>query len=197
MRDLGAYYRHLSEWEGKPSIELISEWEPEKIEAIAGDLKEAFFSTDFRDNPLIVPIGTSNQSIGNKVADFFTDSINHHLRVFHVHACSGHGYPDKKLLWRRDRKCMCALELKATSKFDPNDSNRVVLTASSEKVRRHFSPPVHHLLATASYSMRQQELYVTNLRLDFLQPYTEVNGRLEGSVSQRLLSRGKHPNFSF
>lgn len=196
MSDFTTYYSNLSEWEEKPAVELVAAWVPDEVTSIANEFKTALGRADFSKNQLTVPAGVSNQSIGNKVAEFFTKGVNQQLQNLRVENCSGAGYPDKRLTRLSDRK-VYAFELKATSQFDPNDSNRIVLTSSSEKLRRYFSPPICHLLATACYSQQGQQICIGNLRLDFLQPDTAVNVRLEASVSQRILSRGGHPNFVF
>lgn len=196
VNDLASYYQSLAEWEGKPAVELVSAWSSSDVEEIARDFRAAFASKGFEGSPLTVGAATSNQSIGNKVAEFLVEEMNQYLQRFRIEACSGAGYPDKRLL-RRTGGASFAFELKATSEFDPNDSNRIVLTSSSEKLRRYFRPPVLHLLATACYGQDGEEVKIQNLRLDFLEPSTPVNVRLEASVSQRLLARGTHRNFCF
>ena len=196
MNDLAGYYQSLAEWEGKPAIDLVAVWNSREVEEISEDFRAAFSAAGFAGVPLTVGAATSNQSIGNKVAEFLVGRINRHLQQFSIEACSGAGYPDKRLLRRSDRMPF-VFELKATSEFDPNDSNRLVLTSSSEKLRRYFQAPVFHLLATACYDQNGDEVEIQNLRLDFLEPSTPVNVRLEASVSQRLLARGVHKNFLF
>lgn len=196
MNDLASYYQRLAEWEGRPAVELVSAWSSDDVEEITGDFRAAFAAAGFGGSPLTVGAATSNQSIGNKVAEFLVAEMNQHLQRFMIEPCSGAGYPDKRLV-RRGGGAAFVFELKATSEFDPNDSNRIVLTSSSEKLRRYFRSPVLHLLATACYEQDGEEVTIQNLRLDFLEPTTPVNVRLEASVSQRLLARGTHRNFSF
>jgi hypothetical protein len=85
-------------------------------------------------------------------------------------------------------------ELKATSDWNPNDSNRRVLTSSSQKLRRHFRHPINHLLATVVYHQEAGVFRLESVRLDYLNPDTEVSIRLEGSVSHKLLAESNHPS---
>jgi len=196
MGDLATYYESLARWEGAEPLPLIACWGPQDAESICADFQRAFQERGFNCLPLTIVAGTSNQSIGNKVADFFVENINRHLQHHQIKACSGPGYPDKRLLRLADTRVF-AFELKATSQFDPSDSNRIVLTSSSEKLRRCFRCPINHLLGTACYQMEGTRICIEKLRLDFLEPGTIVNVRLEASVSQRILSRGSHRNVSF
>src|SRR5438552_6505479 len=144
-----------------------------------------------------VPIrpGSSNQSVGNQVADFFTLQFPASLAEHVLRACAGAGYPDKILVRRRDEKAY-PLELKATSGWNAADSNRRVLTSSSRKLRQQFQPPLNHLLATIIYHQSRNEWFITSLRLDFIGPNSLVNIRLEASVSHRLLAQATHPSIT-
>ena len=64
--------------------------------------------------------------------------------------------------------------------------------SSSKKLRRLFSAPIHHLLATVIYDNSEGSCQIKKLRLDFLEPTTEVGVRLEASVNHKILSQGKH-----
>jgi hypothetical protein len=91
-----------------------------------------------------------------------------------------------------------ALEMKATSQWNPADSNRRVLTSSSAKIRNNFCPPIYHLNCTVMYDPSDSDAATINaLRLDFLQPTTLVNVRLEASVNHKILSSGIHPTVTF
>jgi hypothetical protein len=196
MSDFATYYRNLAVWEGVPEVELVAAWRREDVDAIAQDFQDAFTRSGLSCAVLTVPIGISNQSIGNKVADFLVANIKQYLKAFRIESCSGAGYPDKRLVNGSDRRSF-VFELKATSCFDPGDSNRIVLTSSSQKLRRYFQQPIHHLLMTACYEQQDVQIRVRKLRLDFLEPNSQVNVRLEASVSQRFLARGTHLNFLF
>ena len=196
MSNFYDYYNDLAVWEQNAVVSLIAAWNPTDVENIVGEFRTAFQKCAFATTFLAVPAGTSNQSIGNKVAEFFSNHMNRHLKGFRIEDCSGPGYPDKQLREvGAGRLFIC--EIKATSHFNPNDSNRIVLTSSSEKLRRKFTPPLHHLLVTACYVDHNGQLELQNARLDFLEPTTPVNVRLEASVSQRLLAQATHRNFTF
>ena len=71
---------------------------------------------------------------------------------------------------------------------------RVVLMSASRKLRRLFRRGrVCHLLITALCSRDQDRINIWGLRLDFLLPSSPVEVRLEVSVSQHQLCKGKHP----
>jgi hypothetical protein len=88
-----------------------------------------------------------------------------------------------------------ALELKATRRFEPKSTNRMSLTCSSRKLRRHFVPPINHLLVTALCRRDGNKVWIYDFRTDFLEPSTKVNVRLEVSVSHHLLAKSTHASF--
>ena len=47
------------------------------------------------------------------------------------------------------------------------------------------------------YQKNGVPIVLNHLRLDFLEPTTPVNMRLEGSVTQKSLARGAHQNVTF
>jgi len=140
-----------------------------------------------------IPIraGSTNQSIGNQVADFFVPAINQHLQNYRIDACPGGGYPDKILVEIASGRTF-PFELKATSTWDVADSNRRVVTSSSRKLRQRFPGAVNHVPATLLYATPAGVSRISSLRLDFIEPSTLVNIRLEASVSHRLLAQATH-----
>jgi hypothetical protein len=191
------YYLRLQEFEGETPVELIAPWQPELIEVIHADFNAAIQTGVLHGASVRIPARTSNQSIGNKVADFAAARIDAALQQFRIEGCSGHGYPDRVLRRLADDRCY-PTELKATSAWDPADSNRRVITSSSAKLRRQFTPPINHLLITFSYVLNTEteQADITAVRMDFVQPDTIVNIRLEASVSHRLLAEGRHRHFT-
>ena len=57
-----------------------------------------------------------------------------------------------------------------------------------------FRAPIRHLLTTICYRVIDGAYRVTDVRLDFLQPTTEVQVRFEASVNHRILNSGNHPS---
>ncbi len=114
VNDLASYYEELAIWENKQPITLIAVWDPDDVAAISCDFQTAFLQANFHCMPLIVAANTSNQSVGNKVADFLTGKINPHFKLFRVEGCSGAGCPDKRLVRVADSRAF-VFELKATS----------------------------------------------------------------------------------
>ena len=192
---LSDYYRELQQREGHGILELIAEWYATAVRDISTDFRGGVAASQITQQIVPIRVGSSNQSIGNQVADFFALQFPSHLRAYELRACPGAGYPDKVLVSRRNGSTF-PLELKATSSWDAADSNRRVLTSSSRKLRECFRPPINHLLATILYGQRGGDWFINSLRLDFIGPNTLVNIRLEASVSHRLLTQATHPSFT-
>lgn len=185
---LAEYYADLLKWEDQPARELISEWPTELIERIKADVSNAVAAAKIIGSDCSLKIGSSNQSVGNQVEAFIVEQVNA-AGDFQIENCSGAGYPDRLL---RDDELKIPLEMKATSDWNPNDSNRRVLTSSSAKIRAQFEAPIYHLLLTAIYKVEGNNARISGIRLDFLDPETQVNVRLEASVSHKLLSNATH-----
>ena len=82
------------------------------------------------------------------------------------------------------------MEMKATSNWKNADGNRRVLTGSPTKMRNliaigKLAAPPAHLICTVFYSEAQSTL--DGIRLDFLEPDSQIKIRLEASTSQQLL----------
>ncbi len=185
---LTEYYLDLLKWENQPPRELIFEWPNELIERIKADVRGAVEAAKLIGSNCPLKSGSSNQSVGNQVEAFIVEQVNA-AGDFQIENCSGSGYPDRLL---RDDELKIPLEMKATSDWNPNDSNRRVLTSSSAKLRAQFEAPIHHLLLTVIYKVEDSNARINGIRLDFLAPETQVNVRLEASVSHRLLSNSAH-----
>lgn len=189
------YYRELQLREGFEATDLVAEWDNVAVDEISTDFRSAMEKSQITKQAVPIRPGSSNQSVGNQVADFFTLQFPASLAGHVLRACAGAGYPDKILVRRRDGKAY-PLELKATSGWNAADSNRRVLTSSSRKLRQQFQAPLNHLLATIIYDQSGNEWFITSLRLDFIGPNTLVNIRLEASVSHRLLAQATHPSIT-
>jgi hypothetical protein len=189
------YYRELQLREGLEPTDLVAEWDNAAVDKISADFRAAMGRSQITQQVVPIRPGSSNQSVGNQVADFFTLQFPASLAEHVIHACPGAGYPDKILVRRRDEKTY-PLELKATSGWNAADSNRRVLTSSSRKLRQQFHVPINHLLATIIYVQRGNDWFIASLRLDFVGPNTLVNIRLEASVSHRLLAQATHPSIT-
>jgi hypothetical protein len=185
------YYNELQRREGLEPVELVAAWLQADADAISAAFRNAFSTSRITEQTIPIRAGSTNQSIGNQVADFFVPVMNQHLQQFRIDACPGGGYPDKILVEIASGRTF-PLELKATSTWNVADSNRRVLTSSSRKLRQRFPGAVNHVLATVLYSMGAGVSRVQSLRLDFIEPGTLVNIRLEASVSHRLLAEATH-----
>jgi hypothetical protein len=188
---IAEYYNELQRREGLGPVELVAEWAQADTDAISGAFRNAFAGSRIIEQTIPIRPGSTNQSIGNQVADFFVPVINRHLQQYRIDACPGGGYPDKILVEIASRRIF-PFELKATSTWDVADSNRRVLTSSSRKLRLRFPGAVNHVLATMLYTTGAGVSRVQSLRLDFIEPGTLVNIRLEASVSHRLLAEATH-----
>jgi hypothetical protein len=188
---IAEYYNELQRREGLEPVELVAEWAQSDTDAISAAFRTAVATSRITEQGIPIRAGSTNQSIGNQVADFFVPTINQHLQQYRIDACPGGGYPDKILVEIASRQTF-PFELKATSTWDAADSNRRVLTSSSRKLRQRFPGAANHVLATILYSTGAGISRVRSLRLDFIEPGTLVNIRLEASVSHRLLAEATH-----
>jgi hypothetical protein len=188
---IAEYYKELQRREGLDPIELVAEWAQADADAISTAFRNAVNTSRITEQTIPIRAGSTNQSIGNQVADFFVPVINEHLQQYRIDACPGGGYPDKILVQIGSCRTF-PFELKATSTWDAADSNRRVLTSSSRKLRQRFPGAVNHVLATVLYATGAGVSRVQSLRLDFIEPGTLVNIRLEASVSHRLLAEAPH-----
>ncbi|HEY2798966.1 MAG TPA: hypothetical protein VGI85_00085 [Chthoniobacterales bacterium] len=188
---LADYYLELQRREGLEPTELVAPWEEAVCDAISEAFRAAMAAAAITAQDIPLRAGSSNQSIGNQVADYFVPTINRNLQRFYIDACSGGGYPDK-ILREIAAGRIFPFELKATSIWDISDSNRRVLTSSSRKLRLRFRGAANHILATLHYVTQAGRSRVRSLRLDFIDPDTLVNIRLEASVSHRSLGAATH-----
>jgi hypothetical protein len=175
---IAEYYSELQRREGIEPVQLVAEWAQSDTEAISAAFRNAFAASHIIEQTIPIRQGSTNQSIGNQVADFFVPVINEHLPQYRIDACPGGGYPDKILVEIASSRTF-PFELKATSTWDAADSNRRVLTSSSPKLRQRFPGAVNHVLATVLYATGASVSRVQSLRLDFIEPGTLVNIRLE------------------
>lgn len=191
MATFADYYRDLLAWEEVAFVSLIEPWPTELVREVEEDFRLAVTFCGIKGASCPIRHGSSNQSIGNQVEEFTVSRLTPHSKKFRIIPCSGAGYPDKSLV-QNGSGLKIAFEIKATSDWNPSDSNRRVLTSSSEKIRRAFSPPVHHLLCTLLYTVQDGSARIDAVRLDFIEPTTSVNVRLEASVNHKILASGPH-----
>jgi len=130
----------------------------------------------------------TNQAKGNKAAIHFMNTVPPHMSSPNsIVQATGSGYPD--CIFRLGGICFC-MEMKATSNWKNADGNRRVLTGSPTKMRNliaigKLAAPPAHLICTVFYSEAQSTL--DGIRLDFLEPDSQIKIRLEASTSQQLL----------
>lgn len=193
MKHFAEYYKDLLDWEDVKFQELISDWREDLIEEIKKDFQSAVANSKLKGLAFIP--NKTNQSVGNQVEIVALEKLNEHLITFQIENCAGAGYPDR-VLTKGDVK-QIALEMKATGDWNPKDSNRRVLTSSSKKLREKFILPIYHLLCTIVYKSEDGKAEIDSLRLDFIEPLTEVSVRLEASVSHKILTNATHKSIVF
>lgn len=183
---------------GQQECELIHQWPQELRNIIVSAFENAVSGSSVKGSVCPVPPGASNQKIGNEIEKYIVPKLNSSLSGFSISKCRGSGYPDQILIQDTPRLQM-PLEMKATGDWNEKDSNRRVLASSSKKLRAQFSEPIYHLLLTVLYSKQDDEDFVTidTIRLDFLEPTTAVNVRLEVSVSHKILADEDHYSKTF
>lgn len=189
MNTFSGYYDDLQKWEDIEPVDLVASWPPELVDELKAQWSEAVRASGLSEKSCAIRGGSSNQSIGNQVEEFLIQMLAPHWNHTILERCSGAGYPDRRMIIN---SVPVALEMKATSDWNPGDSNRRVLTSSTQKLRAQFKPPIYHLLCTSFYRLENGSAFIHNVRLDFLEPDTLVNVRLEASVSHKLLSQSPH-----
>ncbi len=192
IKSLSQYYEDLLTWENAKVQELISIWEDELIEQVQNDFQQAIENNGLINSLYEMEAEIKNQAIGNRIANYLTERLNQNLMFFVVNNCQGQGYPDRILERLADNFRHIAFEIKSTSNWDETDANRRVLTSSSAKLRNSLNPPIYHLLCTVIYQMENDSARIMRIRLDFVQPNTQVRVRLEAMTSHKDLSDGDH-----
>jgi hypothetical protein len=194
METLDTFFRKLAKYERTPATELVSPWRESDVDSIL----KAFESARGQSR---IQFGVENtlsvQAMGNRVEHAVAAGLQRRLGKYELLPCSGQGYPDRRLERRKDGRSF-AFEVKAKPELDPTDTQRIILTTGTRKLRRNFNTrePICHLLVTAVYSTVRQgncrRVLVQALDFDFLEPWTLVQNQYQASVNQRLLARGEH-----
>ncbi len=186
------YLLEVQQRNGLQPIPLIRAWTQAEITAVEAAIRAAVNGSGIVGSVIPNFVGT-NQAKGNRAADHFVAVVPPQLpQPNRIVPATGGGYPDRLFVTAATGYCM---ELKATSNWQIGDANRRVLTSAPDKMRRLVNmglvgnPPAH-MICTVLYSEATSR--VTGVRLDFLEPGSEVNIRLEASTSQRLLTQGPH-----
>ena len=195
MKTFAEYYKDLLEWEDVKFQELISNWKLNLTKEICSDFEQAVRDSELKNSLCSIREKSKNQSIGNQLEVYAIEQLNEKLQIFLIENCSGAGYPDRILAKGSFRQI--ALEMKATSDWNPNDSNRRVLTSSSKKLREKFTSPIYHLLCTIIYQIEDESARIDAVRLDFIEPNTQVSVRLEASVNHKTLAKATHQSIIF
>jgi hypothetical protein len=200
MMELGNFLKYLQEEElGKKSqghASLIAKWkdaEAKKIRALISSTTKSLKGS----SPKGFRSAKSNQAIGNLMHKHFVNEFNAHAPMgVKIVPCKGSGYPDNLLAITKNNKTKnYCVEFKATSDWNPKDSNRRVLMSSTTKIRSNIAEkqipdnPLH-ILITIKYVKGSGK--IGGLRLDFLDPKTQVNTRLEASTTHKLLAAASH-----
>lgn len=198
MATFAEYYQDLLEREELQEQELISNWLPDLIAQVTNDITQTVENSNLINSRCPIIPNSNNQSRGNQIANYLAERLNQQLQNFNLLRCLGReGYPDRILVRLADNSRHISFEIKSTSNWNPNDTNRRVLTSSSSKLRRNFNAPIYHLICTVIYRMENDFAMINAIRLDFIEPNTDVNVRLEASVSHRILSNGEHQTVVF
>ena len=175
-----------------PQSLFVHAWPKPLRNAVETDFVAATAFCQIKSANCPVRPASTNQSIGNQVEEYTISKLNGHFSAFSIAPCKDAGYPDKTLTQKTTRLKM-PLEFKSSRDWNPNDANRRVLTSSSKKLRRQFTAPIHHLLLTVLYSSASpRHVTIKTIRLDFLEPSTAVNVRLEASVNHKILANVPH-----
>ncbi len=193
ISDLNNFFKDLLDWEGQQYRQLIHQWPQDLRDTILLAFEDAVSKASVKGSICQLKPGSSNQSIGNQVEKYIVPMLDSDLSEFSISKCSGSGYPDQTLI-QQSTDLHIPLEMKATAKWNKKDTIRRVLTGSSQKLRTQFSASIYHLLLTVLYSKQDDEDFaiIDTIRLDFLEPTTTVNVKLEASVNHKILVNKQH-----
>jgi hypothetical protein len=73
---IAEYYNELQRREGLDLVQLVAEWAQSDADAISAAFRNAFATSRIIEQTIPIRQGSTNQSIGNQVADFFVPVIN-------------------------------------------------------------------------------------------------------------------------
>ena len=171
---------------------LIREWKKSEVRTVKAAIKRAINSASYIGETMYGR-NVTNQAIGNASEKFFIRQVNPHLNdaIKAPTGCGG-GYPDRVIHIKGKHYCM---ELKATSSWKKRDAHRRVITSSPDRLLKliendEVDTRPAHLVGTVLYDKNRRT--VTEFRVDFFEPDTIVNFRLEASTTQKLLSQDSH-----
>ena len=200
VMELGTFLKYLQEEElgknSKGQAPLIAKWKAAESKAIS-----SLISSNIKKLRGSAPKGfksaKSNQAVGNLMHKHFVDEFNNSAPAsIQITPCGGAGYPDNFLSITKNKVTTnYCLEFKATSDWNPKDSNRRVLMSSTTKIRKKIAEkliPTNplHILITIKYAKDSGR--IEGVRLDFLDPTSKVNTRLEASTTHKLLHGASH-----
>ncbi|PYJ71402.1 MAG: hypothetical protein DME75_07520 [Verrucomicrobia bacterium] len=94
---IAEYYNELQRREGLEPVQLIADWNPQDADAISAAFRTAVATSQITEQGIPIRADSTNQSIGNQVADFFVPIINQHLQQYRIDACPGAVIPIKSL----------------------------------------------------------------------------------------------------
>lgn len=167
---------------------LISDWTAKNLVKVKKHLKVlAKHLVGKRVEP-----GKSNQATGNNFEKLLNQALaDSKVPDFALVPPHAQGYPDCVLTSRTLDAILC-MEVKSTSGWDDNDSNRRVLMSSVnrlEGVRKSF-PGKHflHLICTIEYDAKTYS--VDQLQFHFINSSSPVGYREEIHTSQQSLASG-------
>lgn len=174
------------------SIQLIRAWTNREILVVEKAIREAVMASGVIGSTIPYFHGTLPAK-GNQATNHFVSQITPFLpKPNTIHKPKGIGYPDRVFLSGKNGYFMST---KATTKWHDLDALRRVLTCDPYKMEKlvhsgKFTNPPAHMICTVLYSDSKKT--TTKIRLDFLEPQSEVNVRFEISTSQRQLFEGTH-----
>ena len=177
----------------KSKLDLVADWADADIAAIKKSIKKL---SKLVVGEYVEP-GKTNQSAGNKFEKFLTQTVQNSKTLgLNLWRPKGNGYPDMVLTSNAISAVLC-MEVKATSKWDSNDSNRRVLMSSVNRlinVRKSFPlERILHLICTIEYDSKTST--ITVLQFHFIRPSSPVGFREEIATSQKSLASGSFDLF--
>lgn len=187
------FLTELQAFEGlTTSSRLVHNWKNHEKKLIEQILTDALISSIGKKSIIKVNGRTTNQSKGSKVESYICETIEKISdKNVNFQRLGKSGYPDSSITLTKFKNSIFSVEIKATSNWNPKDSNRRVLLSSTSKLRKlsknlNMTRQIKHLILTCIYD--DSSLIIKEIRIDYLEPSSNINLRLEASTTHKLLN---------
>ena len=143
MMEFEKFLQKLQQEEGVASpLQLIAKWDSSLVQEIEKDFRAAVVASGLIGQSCPINPKSTNQAIGNKLADFVSGDTKLKLSLYSIvvkiDKTISHGYPDRILI-RNSDSLRIALEIKATSTWNPKDTKSKSALVINRTLEINFS----------------------------------------------------------